>query len=100
MSDQQEVIERLDLIQATLALAFAPQIASARDKLREDDVSAAILDLAGDWIASTELQEQVADRTGKTARSVRDRLPDLVEMRALAARGSERRMEYRRTGLL
>jgi hypothetical protein len=100
MSAQAELLKRLDLIQATLVLAFAPQLSAARSELREDDISAAILDLAEDWIASTELQQQVSDRTGMAMRSVRDRLPELVGMRVLAARGSERRMEYRSTGLL
>jgi hypothetical protein len=100
MASGDEIIQRLDLIQATLALAFAPQLDAARAKLRADDVSAAILDLADEWIASTELQEKVAKDTGKTTRRVRDRLPELVEQRVLQARGTERRMEYRKTGLI
>lgn len=100
MVADEEILTRLDLIQATLALAFAPQLDAARTKIRADDGSAAILDLTDDRIASTELQEKAAKKSGNSTRSVRDRLPELVEQRVLQARGSERRMEYRKTGLI
>lgn len=95
-----EILKRLDLIQATLALAFAPQLRDASDAIRADDISAAILDLTEDWTASKTLQDEVARTTSKSSRSVRDRLPELVAQRVLEARGSERRMEYRKTGLI
>lgn len=95
-----EILKRLDLIQATLSLAFAPQLREARDAIRADDVNAAILDLTDDWTPSKELQQQVAKKTSKRTRSVRDRLPELVAERVLEARGTERRVEYRKTGLI
>jgi hypothetical protein len=100
MAADEEILKRLDLIQATLALAFAVQLDEARTKIRADDVSAAILDLTDEWIASTDLQDKAAKKTSKSTRRVRDRLPELVEQRVLQARGSERRMEYRKTGLI
>lgn len=100
MSADDEILRRLDLIQATLALAFAPQLREARNSIRADDVSATILDLTEDWTASKTLQDAVAKETSKTARRVRDRLPELVAQRVLEARGSERKMEYRKTGLI
>lgn len=100
MTSDGEIVKRLDLIQATLALAFAPQLDEARTRIRADAVSAAILDLTDDWIASKDLQEKVAKKSGKSTRSIRDRLPELVEQRVLQARGTERRMEYRKTGLI
>ena len=100
MAADEEILKRLDLIQATLSLAFAPQLREAREAIRADDVSAAILDLTDDWTPSKVLQDQVAKGTSKSTRSVRDRLPELVAQRVLEARGSERRMEYRRTGLI
>lgn len=95
-----DVVQRLDRIQATLALAFAPQLAAASEEIRADEISAAILDAAGDWTPSTELQTAVVKKTGNVARSVRDRLPQLVSRGGLDVRGSERKLEYRRTGLL
>lgn len=100
MTDNDELQRRFDLPQGTLQLAFEPQLAATRDAIRSDAISAGVLDAAEDWIASAELQRRVADQTGKTTRSVRDRLPGLVERRVLAVRGSENRPEYRRTGLI
>jgi hypothetical protein len=101
MPGDEEVIRRLDRIQATLALAFAPQLQAAREAIRDDDANAAILDAAAsDWIGSTELQSIVAKKVSMSTRSVRDRLPTLVAQGVLEARGSEKRPEYRATGLV
>jgi hypothetical protein len=94
------IIHRLDLILATLRLAFARQLRETRDEMRSDDVTAAILDVTENWTPSTDVQRRVAKGTGKTERRVRDRLPGLVEQGVIAARGSERKLEYRRTGLI
>jgi hypothetical protein len=96
----EEITNRLDLILATLRLAFARQLHEARDEMRKDDVTAAILDETGNWTLSTDVQSRVAKSTGKTERRVRDRLPGLVEQGVLATRGTERKLEYRRTGLI
>ncbi len=101
MSDlDDQILRRLDLIQATLRVAFEPQLTNARDAARADDVAAAILDHATDWVGSGDLQSAVSKTTKKATRSVRDRLPDLVARGALEVRGSEKRPEYRRTGLI
>jgi hypothetical protein len=100
MAADEEVLKRLDLIQATLSLAFAPQLDEARTRIRADDVSAAILDLAEDWIGTTKLQSDVAKKLSKSTRSVRNRLPELVEQRVLQTRGSGAQLEYRKTGLI
>lgn len=94
------ILQRLDLIQATLQLAFKPQLDEARERVRSDKVIAAILDETEEWIASPELQKRVAAAAKTSERTVRDRLPDLVAERVLAVRGTERRAEYRRTGLI
>ena len=95
-----ELLGRLDLMQATLELAFKPQLDAARNTLRADKVIAAILDETEEWIASSELQKRVAASAKTSHRTVRDRLPDLVAERVLAMRGTERKAEYRRTGLI
>jgi hypothetical protein len=95
-----ELLGRLDKIQATLQLAFRPQLEHVRNAVRSDDVNASILDLSDDWIGSSALQQAVAKKTGKSTRTVRDRLPELAEQRILDVRGSEKRLEYRRTGLV
>jgi hypothetical protein len=100
MMADDEILQRLDLIQATLQLAFAPQLDAARDAIRQDDVNAAILDSTDDWVASTELQARVAKNASVTERTVRDHLPGLLAGRLLVSRGTERRQEYRKTGLI
>lgn len=94
-----EFLERLDLIQATLRLAFRPQIDRAQEEIRADDVNAAILDATDEWIGSSKLQNVVAAKTKRSERTVRTRLAELVDQGILAVRG-EGRPEYRRTGLV
>lgn len=95
-----EILERLDLLQATLQLAFRPQLDEARSRLRSDKVVAAILDESAEWIGSSELQKRAAAVAKSSTRTVRDRLPELVAEHVLAVRGSERKAEYRTTGLI
>ena len=97
---EDEIVQRLDLIQATLALAFSSQIREAGESIRADPINSVILDLAEHWIASPALQAAAAKATKKSERSVRDRLPALVAQRVLEVRGTERRQEFRRTGLI
>jgi hypothetical protein len=99
MADE-EVVQRLDLILATLRLAFKRQLGEARDEMRANTVTAAILDETTVWTPSTEIQRKVAKATGGGQSTVRSRLSELVEQGVLQARGSERKMEYRRTGLI
>lgn len=99
MADE-EVLHRLDLILATLRLAFAPQLRAACEDMCKDDVTAAILDETESWTASTDVQSRAAKSTGRSARTVRDRLPELVDQGVLQARGTERKMEYQRTGFI
>jgi repressor of nif and glnA expression len=99
VSDE-EILRRLDLLQATLQLAFKPQFDGVRETLRRDPVIAAILDATDDWVGSKELQDQVSESANTSTRTVRDRLPGLVEDRVLEVRGTERRAEYRKTGLI
>src|SRR5687767_6438835 len=95
-----EILRRLASIQAILRLAFAPQLAQAHEAIRADEINAAILDAADDWIGSSALQRKVANRTGKSTRAVRGRLPELAAQGILEVGGSEGRPEYKRTGLV
>jgi hypothetical protein len=99
MADQ-EVLDRLDLIQATLQLAYKRELDQASKAIRADAVSAAILDATDDWIGSKKLQDAVAKKTKTSTRTVRNRLPELVAQRVLASRGPSTAPEYRRTGLI
>lgn len=94
-----EILRRLDLMQATLQLAFKPQLNAAREEFRSDKVVVAILDETEDWIASAELQKRVSDKAKTSVRTVRNRLPELVADRVLAVQGGAR-PDYRRMGLV
>jgi len=100
MPAHEEITERLDLILATLRLAFASELGAARDAYRSDRVNAAILDATEAWTASTDIQRQAAKTADAGTSTVRARLPELVQAGLLQARGTERRMEYRRSGLI
>jgi DNA-binding HxlR family transcriptional regulator len=95
-----QIVGRLDLIQATLRLAFAPQLEEAREKLLADPVAAAIHGHAGEWVGSSALQKAAAETCGKSTRTVRDRLSELVAQGVLESRKVETRVEYRLTGLI
>jgi len=100
MAADPELLERLDRIEKILTVAFAEQLGEFRASIRADKVNAAILENAADWIGSTELQAKVAAAVSMSARSVRDRFPDLVSEQALQVRGADSRPEYRATGLI
>lgn len=95
-----EILERLDRIQATLQLAYLEQLRTAAARLRSDPVTAAILDMTSDdWVASSTLQTKVAKNKKVSERTVRNRLVELTELRALMVRGGGR-PEYKSNGLV
>lgn len=96
---QNDILDRLDQILATLRLAFEPQISEARAGIRQDPVNAAILDATKDWVSTTDLQGKVAQKTGTSHRTVRNRLAELVARGILASRGGGH-PEYKGTGLV
>jgi hypothetical protein len=95
-----EVAQRLDTLIAILKLAHRDDIAKARTSVRANTVNAAILDLANDWTPSGKLQAAVAKRTGKTDRTVRDRLGELAAQGLIEQRGGGPTTAYRSTGLI
>lgn len=100
MADE-ELLRRLDRMQATLELAFRPQLEAARKSVRADEVNAAILDATTtEWTAAGKMQKAVAAVIKTSERTVRNRLSELVEQRFLEVRGSGSSREYRRTGLI
>ena len=99
MAADPEILDRLDRIQATLQLAYAEQLRAASERLRSDPVTATILDLAEDWVSSSELQSQVVKKLKVSDRTVRNRLAELTDARALMVRGGGR-PQYRASGLV
>lgn len=101
MTGDDAIIERLDLMVATLKLAYSTEIAEVRARLRADPAIAAILDATAEAaVKSGELQSGVAGGSGVNARTVRRRLQELVEIGALRQVGSGTATAYRSTGLI
>lgn len=91
-----EVLARLDRIATLLALAFHDQIQAALTQIREDPVSAALLDAAElDWIKSRALQDAAAKATKAATRTLQRRLNELVSRQLIEVRGSTSSTEYR-----
>jgi DNA-binding HxlR family transcriptional regulator len=100
VSDE-EIIRRLDRLIAIMLLANRDAIESAKAAVRQDRVSAEILDQASEgWIRSGDLQKRVSAATQASTRTVRNRLQDLAAQQAIEQRGAGPATEYRSTGLL
>lgn len=95
-----EILQRLDLIQATLQLAYSEQLRATSQRLRSDPVTSVILDLtAEEWVSSSILQSKVARSAKVSERTVRNRLVELTAAQVLAVRGGGR-PEYKARGLV
>jgi len=100
--------ERFDLlehhlarIERLLAIGFSEQIRARRAAAGVDDqVVAAILERTGQWSSTGSLKTVVEAVTGQSARTVKRRLKELVELGALEKRGKAASTEYRSTALL
>ena len=101
MTATDDVVERLDLMVATLKLAYASEIEKVRERLRTDAASAAILDESSEaWVKSGDLQKKVVASSGVNARTVRRRLQELLALGAIRQQGSGALVAYRSTGLI
>lgn len=97
----QEVVERLDRIISILQLAFREPIEEARNRIREDSLSKALLDAAADeWIPGGELVRSVVASSSGSARSVSRRLSALVSLGAIDKQGGGAQTRYRSSGLI
>jgi hypothetical protein len=101
MSTTDDLVERLDLMVATLKLAHASEIEKVRQRVRGDKASAAIVDeTENDWVKSGDLQKKVTEVSGTPGRTVRTRLQELLSLGALRQRGAGPATAYRSSGLL
>lgn len=99
--NNEPLIERMDLVIATLKLAFSREITATRDRLRGDPATAAILDATAEAsVRSGVLQEQVERATGLKKRAIRSRLQELTALGAIRQIGSGPTTAYRSTGLI
>jgi hypothetical protein len=94
------VLERLDKITAILSLAFAAEIDSAKRRIRANPVAAELLEAAENWTPAGALQEHVAKATGKSTRTVRSEIAQLMSIGAMASQGLQNAVQYKSTGLI
>lgn len=99
-SYESKVLARLDLMVGVMQLAYDEQISAARQRLRADPVVKAILEASEDWVAGGALVSSVMQETSAAKRTVQRRVAELIDRRALAARGASHSISYRTTGLI
>jgi hypothetical protein len=95
-----EITRRLDSIISILQLAHSDEIQRARDRIRADDASEAILaSAATDFVAAGDLRRKAAKASGDSERTVSRRIGELVALGALEKRPTGQ-PAYRSTGLI
>jgi hypothetical protein len=101
MSDQDQVVERLDKMLALLRLAFADRIQAAREEVVSNPVNRIILERTAEgWVGAGELTRDAMKTSGQSNSAVRGRIASLVDSQILAKRGAGPKTEYRSTGLI
>lgn len=96
----EEVVERLDRLTAIMRIAHADAIERTRERIRSDNVNAAILDGAKKWTPAGKLKASVMKKTGTGATTFRDRIDDLLNVGLVEKHGGGPTTEYKATGLI
>lgn len=101
MPDNDEVVERLDRLITLFRIGFAPAIEDLKQQVMDDPVESAIIQRVSDqWVASGDLQRDVARTAKVSERTVLRSLQSLVERGLLQTQGSARSTTYRSTGII
>ena len=96
----EDIVQRLDRLIAIQQLVYKDALASARASVREDKVSAAVLDATSGWVAAGKLKQSVIKKTKQSKPTVERRIAALVELGALDKQGAGGSVSYRTTGLI
>jgi hypothetical protein len=99
MSDE-EIVHRLDRLIAIQQIVHKDALASAKAAIREDSVSAAILDATSDWVAAGKLKQSVMQKAKQSKPTVERRIAALVDLGALDKKGAGASVSYRANGLI
>lgn len=101
MTQDDEVVERLDRLIALLTIVHGDAISRQREELAADPVNAAIMaEVDGAWVPSGELQRRVSKSTKVAPRTVLRAITGLSGRRLLLSRGSGKSIAYRSSGVL
>lgn len=101
MSDDSEIVERLDQLITLVRIAFAESLDRVREEVRTDSVASTILEATKDgWVNSGNLQRSVSRAASVSGRTVLRSLTALTDRGLLRVRGSGRSTSYRASGVL
>jgi hypothetical protein len=101
VSDNSEVLDRLDRFITLVRIGFSDSIDRVRQEIAADPVATAILERTkGDWVASGELQRSVSQSANVSSRTVLRSLIALTERGLLLSRGSGKSTSYYSSGVL
>ena len=96
-----EIVERLDQLIAIMKLSNADKLDQYRKEIKKDVVSQAILDLvSNEPLDYSTLSEKVADKTGKSERTVKSRIAELSDKKILTTKREGRKTFYYNSGIL
>jgi Fic family protein len=95
-----DLAERLDKIIAILQLAHRGAIDDARETIRRDKVSAAILDASRTWIPAGKLTSTVKSKTSQSGATINRRINELIAIGVLEKQGGGPATAYRSSGLI
>lgn len=96
MTDESDIVERLDRLIAIMNIAFAEQIETVRTEIAQDQIAAAILAAAREkWVPSGDLQRSVSNSAGVSEKTVQRSLTMLADRGLLQVQGSGRTTSYR-----
>lgn len=94
-----DVVDRLDQLITLWKIANIDVLKKTKKEIMKDVVSKKILQLADGTREYSALADEVARATGKTSRTVKDRMADLVEKGAIKGVRKGRKVYYEITGL-
>jgi hypothetical protein len=98
--EESRIEQKLDLLISLLRIAHSGPIEVAREQLRADETSWAILEAArGGWIDAGILKKKVTSVSGTSNPTIVRRIAELVEIGALERAGAGGHVRYRTTSL-
>lgn len=98
----QKILDQLDLLVNLSKVAYADKISQVKNKVSEDSVMAAILEMVQvqEDLPTGSLVTVVGERVKQKERTIRARLSDLVSMGVLKVEKIGKNSFYRSTGLI
>lgn len=100
MENDDRISQQLDTVISILRIAHRDEIMRTRERIRDDKVNAAILELTGDWIPAGKLKTGVMKKAKQSKPTVERRIASLLEEGVIEKQGAGGHVSYRSTGLI